>query len=838
MSAKQVKRNHYAGVTQHSPLSHAQDYENFHVPLARMHHAALHGSGVAQGLAVKPGATGVLVEEGIAVDAEGRLIALAKGTGSAVIWVDPTDLTNFTPADVPVLLDTSGFAGQAQKLYVTIEFYEKPLGGGTGGQLVQGPYLRLQPALDPASGQALDPINAIKNGIALVLAIVTTDEQGKVTALKAADPQLPYRRHLVGQSVEELQLRRAVVEGDTLSDAVAGTLAPDEAGGLQISPGLSVAGSLRLQSGEAVCAFSNDAELSVNGALAVPTQLAVKTYVSTRLGQVQQSLATRAALEGSCAIDFHAKDLTVTGRLGTNGLNPQAGYPAGWGGGIHTWDLFAEGGIGVGRDGALKAHIDAKDGFAFFAGGLRLQSGAAVNEFSNDAGLSANSNLAVPTQQAVKAYVDNNLDQMRTVLSTKAALDGSPTQDFRIRRLAVTGQVGIGTAEPQQELEIVAAAENADLRLRGNNQANVYLDVFSGKDGGGLWHYGNVPLRFGTQGTERLTILSNGNVGIGTTDPRAPLHIASYMAVGPFSATTSTGRIDVTGPFAQFGFVRRSLTNWPANPAPGDRFAWYNPDGSARLWTEAKGDLLEISRDGNVGIKGSLVVGAGASGSIRVRHIDGKDYQSDKDDALYLNWSTGKAVVVGGPNVGAPLQVNGDLTVAGNVGIGTAAPENAEEWGRVLELRGPIGNARLSVRSNAIDGRVMVHEEGWYGAPAGMIVGTNTLHALSLATAGKTRLTIDTSGNIVIGSWRIFVDGRGLIFTNGIKEFILDNAGEILCDRSRVIKHGDPIYVTHNTNGFLNGTVNGDGSHGSEHTKWAYWRRNPDGDADLYIRRR
>ncbi|MFO1430567.1 MAG: hypothetical protein U1F76_10585 [Candidatus Competibacteraceae bacterium] len=98
-----------------------------------------------------------------------------------------------------------------------------------------------------------------------------------------------------------------------------------------------------------------------------------------------------------------------------------------------------------------------------------------------------------------------------------------------------------------------------------------------------------------------------GNVGIGTPKPGAPLHVARYMAVGPFAATAGTGGIDVTGPTAELGFVQRNLTAWPSKPVAGDRFVWYNQDGSsARLWTEVKGDLLTVSKEGNVTIQGDL----------------------------------------------------------------------------------------------------------------------------------------------------------------------------------------------------------------------------------------
>jgi len=80
------------------------------------------------------------------------------------------------------------------------------------------------------------------------------------------------------------------------------------------------------------------------------------------------------------------------------------------------------------------------------------------------------------------------------------------------------------------------------------------------------------------------------------------LSVTDYVAVGPFAATTGQGGIDVTGPLAEFGFIRRDLTSWPAQPAAGDRFVWYNVNGIARLFTDVNLDLLTVTAPGNVGI--------------------------------------------------------------------------------------------------------------------------------------------------------------------------------------------------------------------------------------------
>ncbi|MCL5411888.1 MAG: hypothetical protein M1150_04125 [Patescibacteria group bacterium] len=61
--------------------------------------------------------------------------------------------------------------------------------------------------------------------------------------------------------------------------------------------------------------------------------------------------------------------LTVTGKLGTSGFAADSGYPSGWGGGIHTWDIYAEGGFGAGTNGSVKAWFN-RNGDANFSGTL------------------------------------------------------------------------------------------------------------------------------------------------------------------------------------------------------------------------------------------------------------------------------------------------------------------------------------------------------------------------------------------------------------------------------------------------------------------------------------
>lgn len=85
---------------------------------------------------------------------------------------------------------------------------------------------------------------------------------------------------------------------------------------------------------------------------------------------------------------------------------------------------------------------------------------------------------------------------------------------------------------------------------------------------------------------------NNGNVSVGPVAPVVP---------APF-----TGVLSVSGNGASLEFLRRDLTSWSSNPAPGDGFVWYNPDGTARLWTNQNNDLLVIKSNGEVDLVGAL----------------------------------------------------------------------------------------------------------------------------------------------------------------------------------------------------------------------------------------
>lgn len=87
----------------------------------------------------------------------------------------------------------------------------------------------------------------------------------------------------------------------------------------------------------------------------------------------------------------------------------------------------------------------------------------------------------------------------------------------------------------------------------------------------------------------------------------------------------------------------------------------------------------------------------------------------------------------------------------GNVGIGTETPENSEGWNKVLNVHGNEHSKIITSTTNIGSG-IWSHNDGYYGALPGGILGTYTNHPISFITNKSTQMTITTTGNVGIGT--------------------------------------------------------------------------------------
>lgn len=143
-------------------------------------------------------------------------------------------------------------------------------------------------------------------------------------------------------------------------------------------------------------------------------------------------------------------------------------------------------------------------------GALKLQMGVGVNQFSSDRTLAGNSDLTVPTEKAVKAYIDSQINQVNQALSAKAALAGTSSQDFQAKNLTISGSVttagnvsingnvGIGTINPKTKLDVAGNINTTGIisgaSLPPNLIRNSYVNILDGTKPAGYSALGNVTL--------------------------------------------------------------------------------------------------------------------------------------------------------------------------------------------------------------------------------------------------------------------------------------------------------------------------------------------------------
>jgi hypothetical protein len=165
---------------------------------------------------------------------------------------------------------------------------------------------------------------------------------------------------------------------------------------------------------------------------------------------------------------------------------------------------------------------------------------------------------------------------------------------------------------------------------------------------------------------------------------------------------------------------------------------------------DASGDVSEVFRLGGdrvanfyaPGGQSTVIVGAGGNGSLRVRHIDGKNWQGDAYDGLYLNWATGMGVSVGSPDVNSGLTVYGDATLR-RFPANDTTPTNT-----ALSLIGRAAGGReqrWTIYTAAVGG-------GWGVTPNGFDIWEYpaTAARFRLKPGGTTVLT-PSGGNVGIG---------------------------------------------------------------------------------------
>lgn len=212
------------------------------------------------------------------------------------------------------------------------------------------------------------------------------------------------------------------------------------------------------------------------------------------------------------------------------------------------------------------------------------------------------------------------------------------TADAERMRIDTSGRVGIGTSSPSFELQVsqsgsaseIAATSNVTSgtasRLLLGNSVGTARATFNLTGGGSELAYlgteGNFPMYFQTNGAERMRIDSSGRVGIGTSSPGNPLHIADQNPSIRLQSNSGSyqGR-NTLGQYNNILYLECDNDNAVANSAMA-----FTVDASEAMRITNDGHLLVAKSNTAFETQGHLL---GAGGSV--------DHTRDGAPIMYLN---------------------------------------------------------------------------------------------------------------------------------------------------------------------------------------------------------
>ncbi|PAV12974.1 hypothetical protein ASJ81_04410 [Methanosarcina spelaei] len=554
----------------HIGKNHYEDFEEFHLPIDRMHNSNLHDWGIARGLEVTGtiGGGEVIINPGVAIDIDGQLISLSD-TGHGDIGKNPPGGDHHEVL-VPVKLSTAEYSA-GKKFYVTIQFSEILRSDqGAVGMKEQVPWVRLQP---------IDSYISEKNNgsKSIILAVAVINDNGKLAELKARDGDLPNCRRLIGESVEELRIQRSGndVEG-TVQDIVTGKIGPGDGGGLKITvPDYDDSVLFTRENGE------DFKSLGINANVGIGT-----TNPSVRL-EVNGNIKANASELGT---------LVVKGKVGIGTTDPDCA--------LHVNGTKIK--LGSEKEGQLL--IAGENNFLLLEANGSNDTGT-VSELT----ICGNSTRNIPT---LKLSADN------TFFGGSITVPGTINSN---QNLLVQDNVGIGTTTPSAKLNVDPQGRGGIVIGNPNTSAGGYTSLImeiSEKKGG--YASLNCLKSSGSSGGDICLNPQGHNVGIGTINPSARLEVngnikanASELetlvvkgSVG-IGTTDPKDTLDVYGQIRLFGqnafqgsdpFLRINPdNNFPSGTHFAYRASFYRGITTGDWWDvePGKGNLLV---QGNVGI--------------------------------------------------------------------------------------------------------------------------------------------------------------------------------------------------------------------------------------------
>jgi hypothetical protein len=374
-------------------------------------------------------------------------------------------------------------------------------------------------------------------------------------------------------------------------------------------------------------------------------------------------------------------------------------------------------------------------------------------------------------------------------------------------RLDSSGRLGLGTSSPAQALDVRTATGNAIISVSRNSQSSGQVSLsLGGGTSGTDWVLYQPPssndLRIFGSSADRVTVTSNGNVGIGNTSPSSILHCtrggngptavlventnSGGVAQARFEASNGTALaiFGVLGTnFSPSGALTANETFIYTDVNTADKGIVLSAVGSAGvikfatggttekaridssgrlgLGTSSPGAKLQVSQNTDAGTAISVVSASAqtvlttdfASLSLQNTNTTNNNYnaigfvndQGAYSSAIYgiytshTSGSQSGALAFSTRNAGT-FDERMRITAAGNVGIGTTSPTVK------LQIDDP-SDARITVNDTGSGSSIQIRSDG-----TSSYIGTTSAHDLRLVSHNSERARIDSSGRLLVGT--------------------------------------------------------------------------------------
>ena len=282
-----------------------------------------------------------------------------------------------------------------------------------------------------------------------------------------------------------------------------------------------------------------------------------------------------------------------------------------------------------------------------------------------------NGNIALFTN-TTDADLNINLTSGVTMLTPSTGILAFGTSSTEKMRIDSDGNVGIGTASPNSTLSVGSTDGGAVITAGGTN-THLTLNAMGAQ---GALIFGAGGVANGVQGTERMRIKSDGNVGIGTDSPNAKLDLVG----GDITGGLKISEDKTNSAFFAFG-ADSNETRITSSSYGGFKPLTIHTGGAERMRITSGGDVtmtgdLDVagrsSINGYTDIGYALSVGVTTLGNYSI-HTTGRIFGDTDVSGLY---AVGRTGLIGGRNsitttyaldILGVSNLEGALTVIGNV---------------------------------------------------------------------------------------------------------------------------------------------------------------------------